>query len=286
MRAKHRNPIVACCLVVFFLAFFIGILLACARRFNNAAIARRAREAEQSAAQAVARAERRRRHGPALPEAEAAPATLKYQCPALGNVIINDADDFKKLRGELVEVEASSLGDAVANKEANSLQQGSAPAAAASASAAPVGLAETFVEDSNEPLSTTRRAILRSTVMANVSRNRANKGLEIEDGATPYGHSLEEGGFVIVVCGNRVGDAPSGSHGNEDSAAFEASTGDAAVAPSASSEALPAARPTMHLYRCLPSNCVYGESKYTTTNEEEAPRGGAAWNQHGDEKWV
>lgn len=249
MKTKHRKPIIAICVVVVFLGFFIGILLACARRFNQKAIARRAHEAQQSAAEALSREERHRRHRDNdldhLPEAEVVTSSKKFTGPALGNVVIKDPAAFMKMKDELVEVAVPQLSPSL------TAQKPSAAAAGQSEE-----LSETFGNNiPNEPLSPLHQQ-QRMTPLNLFAR--VDAGGE-ENGELPSMESLADGGFVIVVCGDRVGSDAANSAAGASAASFMESQGGGAESAAAKSTR----SPMIHFYRHQPSRSFYGESRYT-----------------------
>jgi hypothetical protein len=272
LRPRHRNLIIATCVSGVFLTILISTLAGCIYRFNKKSVARRAREAERSAAQAVLRAERHRRRGLGLPEAEVVPFNSKLQGPVLGNVVIKDANEFKKLRHELIEVDMSTVcinesdgGSAAATAASASTHHSTAATSAAAAYAARDELTEAFVDVGNASASTSRHALPCCNF-------HLNEACGDDDGAkvTP-GRSLCAGGFVIVVCGYSIGgDAAVNDEGTNVSAAVSpsvASARDALVEPIAEGNAAVSNGPTIQLYRHQPSWSLYGESRYVTESD-------------------
>lgn len=281
-RAKLRNPIIAGCVVGVFLVLFVCTIVACVRRFNKEAIARRAQEAELHAAQAISRAERRRRRRLELPEAEPAPANAKYKDPALGNVVIKDAEAFNKLRDELIEVDMTTvrLGTKAAAKPKTTTTPTTAPDAASVSAIANAGeaLTETFVNGDDEPQSQTHNVMQQ----LHSEEDNNNEENDADDYSLPYGRSLDKGGFVIVVCDSSVGegqgDDAASHHRSSNSrnelasvaAATNGATTTAAQTANTEAEVEPVAGTCdtmIRLYRCQPSRSVYGESRYMTEVE-------------------
>ncbi|KPI88060.1 hypothetical protein ABL78_2836 [Leptomonas seymouri] len=257
MRSNHRVSIIACCAVVLLLTLFIGTLLAFSHRCSKKSSARRARERELSAAQAATRAESRRQLGPVFPEAEAAPALLRYTGPALGNVVIKDVEEFVKLRDELVEVEVSTVCAAAA-KTSDDMRTNGGREVDTSVSYAGHEPLEMFAERDQSPLSSPRHTLPGSHFIDSSDCSLEERG---NHHVASSGNFLDDGGFVIVECSNGVQDASTRPSGTGDTVAANP---DAAMATSPGKSPTPTAGPSIHLYRHQPSRHVYGESRYVS----------------------